>query len=181
VAGTGSLGLERYLLCVEGHGSPDGNFLLDLKEAMPSSVARHASVSQPRWPSEAHRVVALQRRVQAISMAFLRPVLLDGKPFVLRALQPTEDRVDLSSLSGEAGRLEGLMTTLGQLVAWAQLRSSGRQGSATADGLIDYWAKPRRSRKLYELARECEEQLASDWQEYRQGYEAGALTRNRER
>lgn len=31
IAGTGSLGLERYIILVEGKGSPDANYLLDLK------------------------------------------------------------------------------------------------------------------------------------------------------
>ena len=31
IAGTGSLGLERYIVLIEGKGSPDANFLLDLK------------------------------------------------------------------------------------------------------------------------------------------------------
>ena len=38
VAGKGSLGLERYVLLVEGKGSPRGNYLLDLKRAVPSTL-----------------------------------------------------------------------------------------------------------------------------------------------
>ncbi len=34
IAGTGSLGVDRYVILVEGKGSPDGNYLLDLKEAL---------------------------------------------------------------------------------------------------------------------------------------------------
>ena len=46
VAGNGSLGLDRYLLLVRGRGSPDGNFVLDLKYAAPSAVA--AWLGRPR-------------------------------------------------------------------------------------------------------------------------------------
>jgi uncharacterized protein (DUF2252 family) len=38
VAGTGSLGVLRWAILVEGEGSPDRNALLDLKEAMPSAM-----------------------------------------------------------------------------------------------------------------------------------------------
>ena len=38
VAGTGSLGVDRYAILVKGKGSPDGNHLLDLKQALPSSL-----------------------------------------------------------------------------------------------------------------------------------------------
>lgn len=175
IAGTGSLGLERYILLVHGHGSPDGNFLLDLKEAARSSVAAHTVLRQPPWPSEAHRVVEVQRRAQAISMAFLHPVVLEHKSFVLRALQPTQDRIDLKRLAGEPARLEELMDSLGRLVAWAQLRSSGRQGSATADALIRYWSRPRRSRKLLALAAQCAERVEEDWEAYGRDYAAGRL------
>ncbi|MGZ5237441.1 MAG: DUF2252 family protein, partial [Caldimonas sp.] len=39
VAGTGSLGVDRYVILVEGRGGPDGNYLLDLKHATPSVLA----------------------------------------------------------------------------------------------------------------------------------------------
>jgi uncharacterized protein (DUF2252 family) len=38
IAGTGALGLQRYAVLVEGHGSPDRNYLIDLKETMPSAL-----------------------------------------------------------------------------------------------------------------------------------------------
>ena len=38
IAGTGSLGLERYIVLIEGKGGPDGHYLLDLKLAPPSSL-----------------------------------------------------------------------------------------------------------------------------------------------
>lgn len=175
VAGTGSLGLERYVLLVHGHGSPDGNFLLDLKAAGRSSLAARSGLVQPRWPSEAHRIVAVQRRMQAISMAFLHPVVFDRKAFVLRALQPTHDRIDLPRLAGDLAQLEELIGTLGKLVAWAQLRSSGRQGAANADELIGYWAKPRRTHKLLDLAEQCAQQIEADWEAFKRAYADGRL------
>jgi uncharacterized protein (DUF2252 family) len=162
-------------MLVHGHGSPHGNFLLDLKEAARSSIAARTGLAQPRWPSEAHRVVAIQRRVQAISMAFLHPVALERKSFVLRALQPTQDRIDLRRLAGDPARSQELMSALGRLVAWGQLRSSGRQGSATADELIRYWSRPRRSRKLLALAGDCAERVEEDWDAYKRAYVAGRL------
>src|SRR5512135_1689414 len=81
IAGTGSLGVERYVILVRGRGSPDRNFLLDLKQAVPSSLMATISVRQPEWKSEAHRVVAIQRRVQAVSMAFLQPVKMGKQPY----------------------------------------------------------------------------------------------------
>src|SRR5262249_14733878 len=36
IAGTGSLGIERYIVLVRGTGGVEGNYLLDVKEAKPS-------------------------------------------------------------------------------------------------------------------------------------------------
>ena len=47
VAGNGSLGLERYVLLVEGKGSPRGNYLLDLKRAVPSALALPSARRRP--------------------------------------------------------------------------------------------------------------------------------------
>lgn len=71
IAGTGSLGVDRYVILVEGKGSPDNNYLLDLKEALPSVVTPHVKTPQPHWDTEAARVVAVQQRAQAVSQAFL--------------------------------------------------------------------------------------------------------------
>jgi len=54
VAGTGSLGVDHYAILVQGKGSPDGNYLLDLKQALRSSLVPHLKVSQPKWISERH-------------------------------------------------------------------------------------------------------------------------------
>ena len=174
IAGTGSLGVERYVLLVEGKGSPDGNYLLDLKQMLPASLRLRVKHKQPRWESEAHRVVALQRRIQAVSMAFLTPVRLDGRAFVLRGLQPGEDRVALTGAI-ELRELEELVADMGRLVAWGQLRSSGRHGSATADELIAYWAKRGRVPRMLALARACAKRVQSDWRAYCAAYEAGLL------
>ena len=70
IAGTGSLGLDRYVLLVEGNGSPDHNYILDLKEAGTSSL-HPPNIPQSNWNTEAERIVAIQQRVQGTSPALL--------------------------------------------------------------------------------------------------------------
>lgn len=175
IAGTGSLGVDRYAILVEGKGSPDGNYLLDLKQALPSSLVPHLDIAQPRWASEAERVVAVQRRMQAISPAFFRAVTMGRKSYVLRGLQPTEDRVALTDWHGKLERLDGVLETMGQLTAWAQLRSGGRQGSATIDQLIAFSEKRRWPGELQALAKECTKQTRRDWKTYGKAYDQGAF------
>lgn len=175
IAGTGSLGVDRYAILVEGKGSPDGNYLLDLKQALPSSLMPHLAIAQPGWASEAERVVSVQRRMQAISPAFFRAVSMGRKSYVLRGLQPTADRVALTEWHGKLERLEGVLEAMGKLTAWAQLRSSGRQGSATADQLIAFSEKRRWPAELRVLARECTKQVRRDWKTYSKAYDQGAF------
>lgn len=140
IAGTGSLGLKRYVLLVEGKGSPNGNYLLDVKQALPSSLMPYLKLSQPEWANEAVRIVAIQKRMEAMPQAWVSVVEMDGQPFVLRGLQPAQDKVGLDQWNGKLGRLKKVIKTMGEITAWNQLRSSGRQGSAIADELI-YWAE----------------------------------------
>src|SRR5262249_38331315 len=100
IAGTGSLGVDRYVALVEGNGSPNDNYLLDLKEARASALAplvRKLRFSQPDWPNEASRIIAVKERVQSAPPALRAAVEIAGKPFSICELQPTQDRVSLAS------------------------------------------------------------------------------------
>ncbi|MFP3567527.1 DUF2252 domain-containing protein [Paraburkholderia sp. SIMBA_030] len=175
IAGTGSLGVDRYVILVEGKGSPDGNYLIDLKEALPSSVLPHVRTSQPKWQTEAQRVVEIQRRNQAVSQAFLHAVEFNQRSYVLRGLQPSEDRVALNDWNGKLPRLEAVVNSMAELSAWAHLRSGGRQGSSIADELIAFGARRDWQLPLIEVAVQCEAQVAADWKAYCDAYDRGAF------
>ena len=175
VAGTGSLGVDRFAILVQGKGSPEGNYLLDLKQAMPSSLVPHLKLAQPRWKSEAHRVVELQGRQQAVSMAFLDPVRFTEAPYVLRALQPSEDRVRLAGPGRSPAEIEAVIGTMGQMVAWAQLRSAGRDGSATADVLIDFGQRRKWRLALLAASQDGAAQVRKDAAAYNDAFDAGAF------
>jgi len=176
IAGTGSLGIARYVVLVQGRGSPDHNYLLDLKQACPSALSPYLTHPQPAWRSEAERVMQVQQRVQAIPVAFLKPTVFDHKPFLLKGLQPTEDRLRLELWQGKLKRLESVIGTMGDIVAWGHLRSSGRQGSAITDAWIDFgndhasWRKP-----MIGLVNAAWHRTTDDWQAYCQAYDDGTF------
>jgi uncharacterized protein (DUF2252 family) len=175
VAGTGSLGLDRYAILVAGKGSPDGNYMLDLKKAMPSSLVPYVKGVQPAWKSEAHRVVALQRRGQAVAMAFLQPVYVHRQSFVLRGLQPTEDRIALDRPGLTVPNLTQAIADMGQMVAWAHLRGAGRDGSAIADDLIDFGRRKKWRESLLALSQESAAQVMRDCQTFKAAFDTGAF------
>lgn len=175
VAGTGSLGVERYAILVQGKGAPDQHYLLDLKQAMPSSIAAHLPGLQPTWQHQAERVVTIQRRMQAVSMAFLHAVKIGKKSYVLRALQPSEDRVPLVGKQFHPAHLDGILEVMGQCLAWAQLRSSGREGSAIADELIDFSTRQKWRGKLLDACEDLARQVTEDWRTYVSAYDDGVF------
>jgi len=170
IAGTGSLGLKRYLVLVEGKGSPDDNYLLDLKQSIPPSLTRFiSSFSQSKWNDESQRIIANQKKMQAIAPALLHCLEINGEPFVMREYQPTEDKIDLSSdnLNLDQQSLEKLMKTLGNVVAWSHLRSSGRQGSANADALIDFAQDNGWHKEVLDYAQNYSQTVIANHQEFK--------------
>jgi uncharacterized protein (DUF2252 family) len=173
IAGTGSLGLERYVVLVRGRGGVDGNFLLDLKYTPGSALAPYATLAQPAWANEAERVVAVQQRMQAISPAFLAPVTMGGRAYVLKELLPQQDRLSLNLWNGKIRRLEGVMRTMGGIVAWAHLRSGGREGSASTDEWIAHGRRAAHWQPaLLDYARAYQSQVLADWRAYAHAFHA---------
>ncbi|HVI90430.1 MAG TPA: DUF2252 family protein [Dongiaceae bacterium] len=161
VAGLGTLGLPRFIVLIrvaankagERMLSTEGDLLLLDVKFQPGSVMAPQLKKQPRFASEAERVVAIERRLQAMNPAFLTSIQLPGVPlagdiqhkggtYTLRELQPEADKLDLHEIRAEDGldftELQQAIDMMGRLTAWAQLRSAGRQGSVEADALIDF-------------------------------------------
>lgn len=173
IAGTGSLGVPRFVILVAGKRTPDGHYLLDLKQALASSVAPHLRPLQPQWPSEAHRVVEIQHRMQAVPVALLQPVRFDENNYVIRELQPVEDRVSLDRALQTMDQLNLTVRNMAQLLAWAHLRSSGRQGSATADDLIAFGQRKKWKDNLLASAKNCATQVRKDAATFNAAYDDG--------
>ena len=175
VAGNGSLGVERYVLLVEGKGSPDANYLLDMKLVVPSALAPAVKLRQPKWADDAQRVVTTQRIVQAISPARLHVLAEADRSYVLKELQPPADRLDLALWRGHIEQLESVIKAMAEVTAWGQLRSCSRHGAASVEVLQQYvagktWAKP-----LLAAAKDCSTQTLAQWRAYCKAYDGGRL------
>lgn len=165
IAGLGSLGLERYAVLVRGDGD-DANAIIDAKQAPRSSLAQFTKQRQPRWSSEPDRIVAIQRRMQSVAPALLAAVKIGGGGYVLRELQPSKDRLSLKEARADPHLLGPTIETMGKLTAWAQLRSSGRQGSARMDDLIAFAATSRWRRRLVDYCRAYRLTVERDYDEF---------------
>ncbi|BAU12813.1 hypothetical protein LEP3755_33440 [Leptolyngbya sp. NIES-3755] len=172
IAGTGSLGLDRYVILVEGNGSPNQNYLLDLKAARSSALQPYTPYPQPNWNTEAERITAIQDRFQESPPALLTPVVIQNQSYVLRELQPTADRVNLESKNGKIKRLKKVIRTMAEVTAWGQMRSTGRQKSAIADELIAFAATASEWHPVVlDRARSYAAQVERDFQEFKIQFE----------
>jgi uncharacterized protein (DUF2252 family) len=175
IAGNGSLGLPRYILLIHGRESPEQNFALDLKLAAPSAVAQWLAAKQPDWPSEALRVVAIQRIVQAVSPALLHAVTFDRRPFVLKELQPSIDRLDLTQWRHKPRRLLQAVEGMGHVTAWAHLRGCGHYGADSAETLRAFAVSSRWQAGAERLAEAAAQRIQRAWKLYCKDFDSGAV------
>jgi len=168
-AGTGSLGLKRYAILVEGNGYPK-NYILDLKEQVDSSLALYVPWKAALTDKPAERIIRIQRRMQDRSSAFLSSLRVAKTNYVLKELQPLEDRIDLQRLSRKKEDLDEYIRNTACLLAWAQLRSSGLGGSATADELIAFSEKKKLHGQCVEYALAYADKVEQDYHAFKAYY-----------
>jgi uncharacterized protein (DUF2252 family) len=171
IAGTGSLGLQRFAILVHGHGGRNGNVILDLKQAAPSVLAASVRVEQPHWNSEAERVVTIQRWFQAVSPPSLHAVRTNGASYILRELQPMEDRLSLEHARDKRKRLETSLRSMTDVLAWDQLRSAGRHGSASVEELEAMGHDRRWCRPLVEYSHTYADVVRGYWKDFASWYD----------
>jgi uncharacterized protein (DUF2252 family) len=169
IAGVGALGLRRYTVLVEGGGSPDRNRLLDIKEARPSSVLKYVNCPQPEtFPTEAHRIVNAQRRLQARPILGLAPLVIGGRAYRMREMVPDESHSSLDHLQKKPKELRRGVDVVGQLTAWSQLRgAAGKDREALAR-----WAAGAGIDAVLAAAVRFADKTQSDYAAYHDAYAA---------
>jgi len=172
IAGTGSLGVERYVILVWGNG-PGQHYLLDLKTASPSCLTPYIKIKQPKWHSEAERITEVQKRVEAMPPALLSDVKFNGHSFILKELQPTQDKMRLAVYDGKWKKLNEVICTMARIAAWGHIRSGGRQGSSIADEFIDFSKQPLWKKQLLDFASTYKDKVQQDYENYCKAYDEG--------
>ena len=177
VAGTGSLGVERYVVLVYGHGAGQ-RALIDMKANHPSALKPYLTTQQPPWPTESQRVATLQAGAQILPPALLKAVRVDQQSYLIKALQPSQDRLDLTLWNGKLGVLDNIFDTMAEVAAWGHLRNAGYLGATNREALmqfgaqVDTWKTPTLA-----LAKQAAEQTIAQWQAYKTECDAQAKTK----
>ncbi len=170
VAGTGSLGVERYVLLVENREGD--RRLLDLKHEPGSCLVPFQPARQPEWASEAERVVFAQHSIQAVSLASLKAVTIEAHSFTLKELSPTADKVELSGARDRSDLLDMALADMGNVAGWGHLRAGGKKGAAIADELIEFSHQEKWSKQVAAYAEHYARQVNKDWAEYKAAFDA---------
>jgi uncharacterized protein (DUF2252 family) len=172
VAGTGSLGVERYLVLVRGLPTSDGFTLLDFKEARPAFIP-----GAPSHPgSEATRVVSVIRRAVAVPPALLGTFEKADKSFVVREYRGSGENTPLTALAGKLKKTGHFVDMLGALTAWDHLRAGGKNESANADALMALGATSDKwSADVLAAAKQAAAQVTSDYKSFSDAVRKGAF------
>jgi uncharacterized protein (DUF2252 family) len=166
IAGTGSLGVERYVVLVNGEGK--GNYaLIDMKASNPSALAPYLP-PQSKWKSQSERIATIQSGAQILSPALLKPVEIDEKSYLIKALQPSQDRLDLTLWDGKLGVLDSVFDTMAEISAWSHLRNAGYLNASNRETLMEF-GKQVESWKTHTvaLAKQAAEQTIQQWIAYK--------------
>jgi len=173
IAGTGGIGVKRYILLLARTGNTPKKLLIDMKQAMPPAAGRMVNTPQPLWKNEADRVISIQEMMEHVSPAFLSSFQYAGSWFVIKELQPTADKVNLFQTIGAASCMQHYLSDLGTLTASAQLRASGRKGSATADELCAFAIDNNWQGILTDWSETYAEQVKKDYAIFKNAWEGG--------
>jgi uncharacterized protein (DUF2252 family) len=175
IAGNGSLGLERYVALVRGTGGAEGRYLLDIKHSNASALAAAlvavSTRTQPRWASDAERVVCIQQTMQAIAPSQLAAVALGRHSYMIKELQAFADRVNLQRLIGKRAAFSDVVKTMAEVIAWAHLRGASRFGADSADALADYAGNHAWREGLVSLAQDSAMLIGKQWQAFAGDYD----------
>jgi len=137
LAGTGSIGVKRYLFLLKSTNTKNKYLLLDMKQSRSSSAAPYVPVQQLQWDTEAQRVINIQQRMQHVPAALLSTTVFRGESYIIQELQPVKDSIKFKLLKDYRDMYQ-VVDDMAALTASAQLRSGGMQGSGTIDELMAF-------------------------------------------
>jgi len=144
-----------------------------MKQALPSALAPVLSVTQPKWSSEAERVVFAQQLGQHMPCALLSSTVFRGEGYVMKEMQPAEDKIKFKLIQDQYRDIYQVIDDMATLTASSHLRSAGRKGSANADELIAFAARTDWREPLAHYARVYANRVKSDFYLYKSAYTAG--------
>ncbi len=175
IAGTGSIGINRYCFLFRHLEKTKKYLLLDMKEVMASSLKPYITIQQPNWLSEAERICTIEEYMQNTSPALLGSTHFKNADYMIRELQPSSDKIDFQLIKNSNKDLTQVINDMAVLTASAQLRSAGRKGAAIPDDLIAFGKNTGWQKDILDFSREYSAEVKRHYNEYIASYKKGNL------
>jgi len=165
IAGTGSLGLERYcVLCYNKHKGK--HYLIDIKQARQSCFSKFIKIKQPTFKNEADRINKVGYIMQFNSPAFMATLRIEDKWFVVKELQRVTDKMALADFGTDFSSFSAVAREMAVLMAYSQIRSSGHMGADTTDDLKRFAGKKQWQKDIIEVSGELARKNNKYYKEY---------------
>lgn len=176
IAGTSSIGLQRYAILLKSSNDKGDKFLLlDMKESICPSFSPFIKTKQPTWEHNAERILFAQTLLQHSKPSLLSTTVFNGESFVIEEMQPTKDNINFKLLKDRYRDMCHVIDTMGMLTASAQLRSAGRKGSANAEALIGYGQDPKMQEEILAYALKYEAVVKKQFADFKTDYRLGCF------
>lgn len=174
LAGTGSVGLKRYMFLVYHHGNQQ-HYFFDIKFAQASSLQPYLQNTQPAWSNDAERVKTVQSYMAYMLPAWYSVFAFDGGHYIVKETQPEEDKMDFALCLNKPKKLWEACHDMARLMAYAQLRSTGRKDAVSTDALIDFANQHAQwQMQLMDYAHSYYQQVVQDHQDFCAGLQQHA-------
>lgn len=176
LAGTGSVGVDRYVFLLKTMNKIGEKYLLlEMKEAVPSSLQPYVTVLQPEWQSEAHRFISVQKKMQNRCPALLSMCEFGGKSYIMEEMQPSKDSINIKLLKNRYRDMYTVVDSMAVLTASAQLRSSGQRGAAIVDELKSFGENNSWQEQTIEYAIQASTQVKTYYDEFVADFTKGTI------
>ena len=176
LAGTGSIGVKRYLFLLKSTNTKNKYLFVDMKQCAPSALTPYLKIEQKAWDSEAERVINVQRRMQNVSASLLSPTLFHDEPYILQELQPVKDSINFKLIRDQYRDIYQVIDDMAILTASAQLRSGGMDGSAIIDELKAFGSREDWQEIVLTYAYTYARKVKKDYRQYLKDYRSGKFS-----
>lgn len=173
VAGTGSIGINRYCFLFRHLEKTKKYLLLDMKEVMASSLNPYVTIQQPHWLNESERICTIEEYMQNNSPALLGSTHFKNVDYMIRELQPSSDKIDFQLIKNSNKDLSQVINDMAILTASAQLRSAGRKGAAIPDDLIAFGKNTGWQKNILDFSKEYSAEVKRYYNAYMDNYKKG--------
>jgi uncharacterized protein (DUF2252 family) len=180
LAGTGSIGVKRYLFLLKSTKVRNQYLLIDMKQSMPSALVSYLNTKQPGWDNNAQRITSIQQRMQYVTPMLLSTTHFRGDDYVIQELQPVKDSINFKMIRDDYRHLYEVIDEMAMLTASSQLRSGGIQRSATIDDLMAFGKTDEWQDQLLSYAAKYANKMKAYYKQYLKDYKAGMFNMKKE-